>query len=108
MAWLFELAGGALCDFEDNCTPKAQRQASFNVAALHRWDIDFQDLRCVHSTEEWIAETTEAVFGAAKAVDLIPDGGSNVPVTRENRLQYIYYFSLQAEQADQAPERGIL
>jgi ubiquitin-protein ligase E3 C len=31
-------------------------------------------------------------FGVAKAVDLIPDG-SNVPVTRENRLQYIYLTS---------------
>ncbi|KAG1780772.1 HECT-domain-containing protein [Suillus placidus] len=31
-------------------------------------------------------------FGIAKAVDLIPDG-SNVPVTRENRLQYIYLTS---------------
>jgi hypothetical protein len=51
-AWLFELAGGALVDFEDNCIPKAQRQASFNVAALHQWDIDFQDPRCVHSAEE--------------------------------------------------------
>lgn len=51
-AWLFELAGGALLDFEDNCIPKAQRQASFNVAALHQWDIDFDDPRCVHSAEE--------------------------------------------------------
>ncbi|KAF9222782.1 HECT-domain-containing protein [Gyrodon lividus] len=31
-------------------------------------------------------------FGLAKAVDLIPNG-SNVPVTRENRLQYIYLIS---------------
>ncbi|OAX36693.1 HECT-domain-containing protein [Rhizopogon vinicolor AM-OR11-026] len=31
-------------------------------------------------------------FGVAKAVELIPDG-SNVPVTRENRLQYIYLTS---------------
>lgn len=31
-------------------------------------------------------------FGVAKAVDLIPNG-SNVPVTRENRLQYIYVIS---------------
>lgn len=51
-AWLFELAGGALVDFEDNCIPKAQRQASFTVAALHQWDIGFQDPRCVHSAEE--------------------------------------------------------
>ncbi|KAI9456329.1 HECT-domain-containing protein [Boletus coccyginus] len=31
-------------------------------------------------------------FGVAKAIDLIPNG-SNVPVTRENRLQYIYLIS---------------
>ncbi|EGN93917.1 hypothetical protein SERLA73DRAFT_189041 [Serpula lacrymans var. lacrymans S7.3] len=31
-------------------------------------------------------------FGVAKTVDLIPDG-SNVAVTRENRLQYIYLVS---------------
>ncbi|KAG1824494.1 uncharacterized protein BJ212DRAFT_530909 [Suillus subaureus] len=59
--WLFELAGGALGDFEDNCIPKAQRQASFTVAALHQWDIGFQDPRCVHSAEEWIAETLAPV-----------------------------------------------
>ncbi|KAG2135592.1 hypothetical protein BD769DRAFT_1440884 [Suillus cothurnatus] len=59
--WLFELAGGALGDFEDNCIPKAQRQASFTVAALHQWDIEFQDPRCVHSAEEWIAETLAPV-----------------------------------------------
>ena len=28
-------------------------------------------------------------FGVTKSVDLIPNG-SNIPVTRENRLQYIY------------------
>lgn len=59
--WLFELAGGALGDFEDNCIPKAQRQASFTVAALHQWDIELQDPRCVHSAEEWIAETLAPV-----------------------------------------------
>ncbi|KAH7885642.1 HECT-domain-containing protein [Phlebopus sp. FC_14] len=31
-------------------------------------------------------------FGVARALDLIPNG-SNVPVTRENRLQYIYLVS---------------
>ncbi|KAG9308894.1 HECT-domain-containing protein [Chiua virens] len=31
-------------------------------------------------------------FGVAKAIDLIPNG-SNIPVTRENRLQYIYLMS---------------
>ncbi|KAH7921645.1 hypothetical protein BV22DRAFT_1038410 [Leucogyrophana mollusca] len=59
--WLFELAGGALLDFEDGCLPKAQREASFTVAALHQWDINFEDARCVHSAEEWIAETLAPV-----------------------------------------------
>ena len=30
-----------------------------------------------------------AEFGVTKTIDLIPNG-SNIPVTRENRLQYIY------------------
>lgn len=44
--------------------------------------------------EELALNFTVAIeeFGVAKAVDLIPDG-SNVPVTRENRLQYIYLTS---------------
>ena len=51
-AWLFELAGGALVDFENSCLPKSQRQAAFTVAALHQWDIDFEDPRCIESAEE--------------------------------------------------------
>jgi ubiquitin-protein ligase E3 C len=35
---------------------------------------------------------TQDDFGVAKSVDLIPDG-SNIPVTRENRLKYICYVS---------------
>lgn len=31
-------------------------------------------------------------FGVAKSVDLVPNG-SNIAVTRENRLQYIYSMS---------------
>ncbi|KAF8557909.1 hypothetical protein OG21DRAFT_1434413 [Imleria badia] len=59
--WLFELAGGALVDFENSCLPKSQRQAVFTVTALHQWDIDFEDPRCVESAEEWIAETLAPV-----------------------------------------------
>jgi ubiquitin-protein ligase E3 C len=33
-----------------------------------------------------------AEFGVAKNVELIPNG-SNIPVTRENKLQYIYLVS---------------
>ncbi|EGO00584.1 hypothetical protein SERLA73DRAFT_86778 [Serpula lacrymans var. lacrymans S7.3] len=59
--WLFELAGGAIADFEDGCIPKAQREASFTIAALHQWDMSFNDPKCVHSAEEWIAETLAPV-----------------------------------------------
>ncbi|KAG2069037.1 hypothetical protein BDR04DRAFT_1205836 [Suillus decipiens] len=59
--WLFELAGGALGDFEDSCIPKAQRQASFTVTALYQWNIELQDPCCVHSAEEWIADTLAPV-----------------------------------------------
>ncbi|KAF9235248.1 hypothetical protein BU15DRAFT_89615 [Melanogaster broomeanus] len=59
--WLFELAGGALVDFENSCLPKSQRQAAFTVAALHQWDVDFEDPRCAESAEEWIAETLAPV-----------------------------------------------
>lgn len=39
-------------DFENNCLPKSQRQAAFTVTALHQWDIDLEDPRCVESAEE--------------------------------------------------------
>lgn len=39
-------------DFENSCLPKSQRQAAFTVAALHQWDIDLEDPRCVESAEE--------------------------------------------------------
>jgi len=51
-AWLFELAGGAIVDTEDSCLPKTQREAAFNVAALHQWDIDFEDPRCIETAEQ--------------------------------------------------------
>ena len=38
------------------------------------------------------ASSALAEFGVTKSVDLVPDG-SNIPVTRENRLQYIYLVS---------------
>ncbi|KAM6502593.1 hypothetical protein JOM56_002570 [Amanita muscaria] len=59
--WLFELAGGAITDFEDTCVPKSQREASFTIAALHQWEMDVDDDRCVESAEEWIAETLTRV-----------------------------------------------
>lgn len=51
-AWLFEIAGGAITDFEDTCVPKSQREAPFTIAALHQWEMDIDDDRCVDSAEE--------------------------------------------------------
>jgi FAD/FMN-containing dehydrogenase len=56
-AWLFELGGGAIVDFEDTCLPLVSRQASFNIVAFHQWKIDEYDDRCVDSVEEWMVET---------------------------------------------------
>ncbi|KAG6918872.1 hypothetical protein DXG01_010936 [Tephrocybe rancida] len=67
--WLFELAGGAIIDFEDTCVPKSQREASFTIAALHQWEMDVDDDRCVDSAEEFLGrheppERVKACFGA--------------------------------------------
>ena len=51
-AWLFELSGGAIADFEDTCLPKGQREAIWTVAALHQWDMGIDDPRCVTTAEE--------------------------------------------------------
>ncbi len=50
-AWIFDLAGGAIGDFEDNCLPKEQRDAAWTVAALHQWDMGIDDPRCITSAE---------------------------------------------------------
>jgi hypothetical protein len=52
VAWLFELAGGAIADFEDTCLPKAQREAAFTIAALHQWDMGVDDPRCIAAAED--------------------------------------------------------
>ena len=52
LAWLFELAGGAIGDFEDSCVPKEQREANFTVAALHQWDLGIDDPKCVTTAED--------------------------------------------------------
>ena len=52
IAWLFEIAGGAIADFEDTCVPKSQREAPFTIAALHQWEMDVDDDRCIDSAEE--------------------------------------------------------
>ena len=52
LAWLFELAGGAIGDFENSCLPKEQREAAFTVAALHQWDLGIDDPKCVTTAED--------------------------------------------------------
>ncbi|KAJ7821530.1 hypothetical protein B0H14DRAFT_2830945 [Mycena olivaceomarginata] len=59
--WLFELAGGAILDFENNCVPKSQREAAFTIAALHQWEMTIDDDRCIDSAEEWIAGSLKSV-----------------------------------------------
>lgn len=51
-AWIFELAGGAIADFEDTCLPKEQREATWTIAALHQWDMGIDDPRCIISAED--------------------------------------------------------
>lgn len=62
VAWLFELAGGAISDFEDTCVPKSQREASFTIAALHQWEMEIDDDRCIDSAEE--VSLSNAAFSA--------------------------------------------
>ena len=52
LAWLFELAGGAIADHEETCIPKIQREAKFTIAALHQWEMGVDDPRCVSSAED--------------------------------------------------------
>jgi FAD/FMN-containing dehydrogenase len=59
--WLFELACGAIGDFEDTCVPKSQREALFTVAALHQWDMGINDPRCITTAEDWIAGTLKPI-----------------------------------------------
>ena len=51
-AWIFELSGGAIADFEDTCLPKEQREAKWTIAALHQWDMGIDDPRCVTTAED--------------------------------------------------------
>ncbi|KAI9465374.1 hypothetical protein BJY52DRAFT_1202468 [Lactarius psammicola] len=59
--WLFELAGGAITDYEETCIPKAQREAKFTIAALHQWEMGVDDPRCVSSAEDWLRDTIKSV-----------------------------------------------
>ena len=51
-AWLFELAGGAIADFDDTCVPKEKREAVFTIAALHQWPMGVDEPRCVEAAED--------------------------------------------------------
>lgn len=51
-AWIFELAGGAISDYEDTCLPKEQREAIWTVAALHQWEMGIDDPRCKTTAED--------------------------------------------------------
>lgn len=51
IAWLFELAGGAVADADDTCIPKNQREAGFTVVAFHQWDLGDDDPLCVTTAE---------------------------------------------------------
>ena len=51
-AWLFELSGGAIVDYEGTCIPKVQRKAAFTITALHQWEMGVNDPRCVSSAED--------------------------------------------------------
>jgi hypothetical protein len=57
LAWLFELSGGALTDTVDSCLPKAAREATFTIVALHQWKLEMDDPACVLTAEEWIKDT---------------------------------------------------
>ncbi|KAK7052827.1 hypothetical protein VNI00_004146 [Paramarasmius palmivorus] len=59
--WLFELAGGAIGDFEDTCLPKSSREATWTVAALHQWDMGIDDYQCITTAESWIADILKPV-----------------------------------------------
>ena len=61
IAWIFELSGGAIADFEDTCLPKEQREAVWTVAALHQWEMGIDDPRCITTAEGWMSEVIKPV-----------------------------------------------
>jgi hypothetical protein len=58
VAWLFELAGGAIEDgAETTPVPLSSRQARFNLLALHQWPLNedqIGDERCIKTAADWI------------------------------------------------------
>ena len=51
IAWLVELAGGAVADEGNTCLPKSQREAAFTIGALHQWGLDDDDPLCISTAE---------------------------------------------------------
>ena len=41
-----------MADFDDTCFPIEHRQAQWTVAALHQWELDNDDPRCISSAED--------------------------------------------------------
>ncbi|KAI6046272.1 hypothetical protein EDC04DRAFT_2887952 [Pisolithus marmoratus] len=87
--WLFELAGGAITNTNGSCLPKSQRAAAFNVTALHQWDINFEDPRCVRSAEEWIFGTLAPVTigGPLPSVSVSPT--NNLEAVVQSYYQFL-------------------
>lgn len=83
-AWLFELAGGAIADFENTCVPKSQREAAFTVAALHQWEMGTDDPRCVQAAENVSDLSREANFltGNINAACSVDSGDAEAGVDR--------------------------
>jgi hypothetical protein len=78
-AWIFELSGGAIADFEDTCLPKEQREAIWTVAALHQWEMGINDPRCI--------TTAEAVRHLFTSCRLSCPAHGAAPIVDENRDQ---------------------
>ncbi|KAJ7647893.1 hypothetical protein FB45DRAFT_860928 [Roridomyces roridus] len=72
--WIFELAGGAIVDFEDSCLPKVQREAAFTIAALHQWEMTIDDDRCIDSAEE-ASNSTPRIAWIAGSLKPVQTGG---------------------------------
>lgn len=72
-AWLFELTGGAVADVDNAVIPKSQREATFTIAALHQWEMDANDDRCIESAEE--VRMIQVALLCFKLNDLPPRSG---------------------------------
>lgn len=88
-AWLFELAGGAIGDFEDTCVPKAQRETLFTVAALHQWDMGINDPRCITTAED------VSVYRSIYVVTYLTSFSGSVKRSSQSKLGVLSRVSVQ-------------